>query len=128
MICFIGIVRPLDGKGANRLEILNEYTILLLYCICVTQTNFVEDVRGRMAMGWALITLISLNILTNFGLMFYADFRKAYRKIKLLFVRRKRLLEIKEERERQERVDAYRKVILDDLNQQQLQQSQSSSA
>ena len=36
IITFIGIMKPFKTKTLNRLELFNEYTILLLYCHCVT--------------------------------------------------------------------------------------------
>ena len=36
MLCFIGYVRPFKSIWQNQLEMANEFTILLLYCLCIT--------------------------------------------------------------------------------------------
>ena len=92
IICFIGIVRPFNSKAGYLLELMNEYTILLLYCHCVTQTDFVGDIRGRMFMGWSLIVLISLNIAINFGYMLVRDLSQTFRKLKLHILKKKWLV------------------------------------
>lgn len=67
----------------------NEYTILLIYCLCLTQTDFVDNVRGRKVMGWSLIGLISLNIVINFGSMITSDLKKTIKRLKYHFIRKK---------------------------------------
>ena len=36
MVCFIGYVRPAKENRQNQLDMANEFTILLLYCFCIT--------------------------------------------------------------------------------------------
>lgn len=108
VISFIGIVRPLNSTIGNRLELANEYTILLLYCHCITQTDFVEDPAGRSAMGWSLIALISLNIAMNFGVMIARDLYVAYRKLKIYILKRRYFSRVREEQERRARIYLYR--------------------
>ena len=67
LLFYVGRFRPFASNWENILELLNEYTILVLYCIAITQTDFVSKMAGRNAMGWLMIAIISLNILLNFG-------------------------------------------------------------
>ena len=67
MLGFIALVRPFKGSWNNRIGIINEFTILLLYSHCITQTDFVESQKGRMIAGWSIILLILMNIGVNFG-------------------------------------------------------------
>jgi hypothetical protein len=67
LLIFVGQFRPLASRWENILDLLNEYTILVLYCHVITQSDFVPEIAGRNAMGWSLIVLICLNILLNFG-------------------------------------------------------------
>ena len=67
LLIFVGRYRPLTSNWDNILEMLNEYTILVLYCIAITQTDFVTEIYGRNAMGWVVIVIICFNILLNFG-------------------------------------------------------------
>lgn len=88
MISFIGIVRPFNSAIGNRLELANEYTILLLYCHCITQTDFLQDPVGRGAMGWSLIALFSLNIILHLGVMIGKDLYTVFRKLKIYLLKR----------------------------------------
>ena len=67
LLIFVGQYRPLASNWENILDLLNEYTILVLYCIAITQTDFVSEMAGRNAIGWLMIIIISLNIFLNFG-------------------------------------------------------------
>ena len=67
LLIFVGQYRPLASNWENILDLLNEYTILVLYCIAITQTDFVSEIAGRNAIGWLMIIIISMNIFLNFG-------------------------------------------------------------
>ena len=67
LLIFVGYFRPLARNWDNTLDLLNEYTILVLYCIIITQSDFVSEMTGRNVMGWLIIVIISLSILLNFG-------------------------------------------------------------
>ena len=67
LLIFVGQYRPLASNWENILDLLNEYTILVLFCIVITQTDFVLKIVVRGAMGWSLIALISISIVLNFS-------------------------------------------------------------
>ena len=114
---FVGILKPFNQTRGNGIEIWNEYTILLIYCHCLTQTDFVEDIKGRLVMGWSLIGLISLNILINFGSMIASDLHKFFHRIKLYVMKKKWVRAMQIEQERRAKINVYRKNILDGLAQ-----------
>ena len=41
LLFFVGQFRPLASNWENILDLLNEFTIMLLYSIVITQTDFV---------------------------------------------------------------------------------------
>ena len=67
ILIFVGVSRPYASKKENILDMMNEYTILVLYCHVVTQTDFVLDIAGRNYMGWSLICVLCLNVAVNLG-------------------------------------------------------------
>ena len=115
ILIFVGIVKPFNRTRGNGIEIWNEYTIMLIYCHCLTQTDFVEDIKGRLVMGWSLIGLISLSIVINFGSMITNDLKKVFRQIKLFLMKKKWVKAMQIERERKAKIDKYRKSVLGDL-------------
>ena len=40
LLIFVGVYRPYASKKENMLDMMNEYTILVLLCHVVTQTDF----------------------------------------------------------------------------------------
>ena len=87
MMAFVGHVRPYLSRGENRLELANEFTLLVLYCHLVSQTEFVQDMEGRRLMGWSLICLTLLSIVINFGNILVQDLMTLCRKIKIYFLK-----------------------------------------
>lgn len=67
MIAVIATVRPFASKWAARVEIMNEFIILVLYCHCVTQTDYVIYLEGRHLTGWSMIGVICFAMLANFA-------------------------------------------------------------
>lgn len=61
------------------MELWNEFNILLLYGQILTQADFVDDPQSRIAAGWALIGLITLCVVTNFGYVLYSEGCEAVR-------------------------------------------------
>ena len=61
----LGQIEPLPTLYANRIEIYNSFSILLLiYCLlCLTQ--FVPDANARYQVGFGMIGLTGQNILVN---------------------------------------------------------------
>ena len=91
MLGFIAQVRPFKGSWNNRIGIGNEFTILLLYSHCITQTDFVESLKGRMVAGWSIILLILMNIVVNFGIITIGSLYTVYTRARYCCIRRQRM-------------------------------------
>ncbi len=85
MIIYITYVKPFQLPLLNRLEMFNEYSILVatyhLYCF----TDFVPDPETQYQMGWSIIVVTILNMAVNILFMMYMTFgalKMAFYKIK----------------------------------------------
>ena len=65
LIAVISSVRPFAVRSQNVVELANESSILLLFSHCLTQTEFVQDPKGRWVAGWSLNGLIIINVAGN---------------------------------------------------------------
>ena len=116
IIAFNGIVRPFPSRSENSVEMANEYTILLLFCHCVTQTEFVVDPRGRWATGWTLIGLIALNMTLNLVYILAGSLRQAYNRLRFLYFKRKADNKRQQDEEKAKRIKLYREQALKDVS------------
>ena len=89
MMGFIGLARPYNSTAENVLELVNEFTVLMVYCHLICQTEFVQDMAGRQLMGWSLIFVVVLNMLINFGNILAQNLMTLYLKIKFYFLKKK---------------------------------------
>lgn len=99
MICYIAVVRPYENEWANRVELANEFTILLLYTHCLTQTAYVAKVDARDGMGWSMIGIIILNIVLNFSFVAHRDVVKIFWRLRYRWIRNRKIKEFKKKRE-----------------------------
>ena len=88
MMILIGFIRPYTNEAENILELVNEFTYLLIYCHLICQTDFVQDIFGRQVMGWSLICLIAITVLVNFGFVLVQDCKTIHRKMRLYFLKK----------------------------------------
>ena len=88
MMILIGFIKPYTKEAENILELVNEFTYLLIYCHLICQTDFVQDIFGRQVLGWSLICLIVISVLVNFGIVLVKDCETVHRKIKLCFLKK----------------------------------------
>ena len=77
LISVMGLARPFDQQNVNRLEIANEFIILVLIGQLLCQTDLVTYPGGKHITGWAIIVITSLTILVNFGYILFKDLRQA---------------------------------------------------
>ena len=112
LIAVIATVRPFSSRSQNVLEIVNEFSILLLLCHCVTQTEFVEDPEARWVAAWSLNSLIILNVVGNMGFIMIRDGDDIYHKLRHLYLKRQHKKSLVAAAERQKRIDDNRKMIL----------------
>ena len=69
LLITIGIVEPYPTKTINRLEIYNNWTVILLaYCL-LCFTPWVADAGSRYQIGFVMILLTAQNIIFNLALI-----------------------------------------------------------
>jgi hypothetical protein len=105
LLSFVGIFRPFKSKLDNILDMLNEFTILVLCCLMVTQTDFILQITGRNFMGWPLICVICLNIAVSLGCIVVQDISVLCRKLKLHYLKRNWENKMRLLRERKLKID-----------------------
>lgn len=66
------------SKADRRMELWNEFTILLIYGQVMAQTDFVEDPEKRLDSGWYLIWLLTASVVTNFGYVLLLEAYEVY--------------------------------------------------
>ena len=71
----MGLTRPFELPMTRRLEIANEFVILVLISQLLCQTDLVTYPGGKHITGWAIIVITSLTIVVNFGYILYKDLR-----------------------------------------------------
>ena len=109
LLIFVGVFRPYLSNWENILDMLNEFTILLLYSHLITQTDFVIDIAGCYIMGWSLICVICLNIGVNLGNILVRDIWALCRKLKLYYLKKAFLKKKLLQQEKQKFINQYRK-------------------
>lgn len=77
MITYVAYFRPFKSTALNNLEVFNECSIILvIYCL-FSFTDFVDDSSVKQTMGWVVIIIVLLNLLTNMATMIYLTVREA---------------------------------------------------
>ena len=67
LIALIGILRPLETRGAHRIELSSEFLILALFCNLLCHSGLVSDLDVRYYTGWSIISIVSAGIILSFG-------------------------------------------------------------
>jgi len=67
---YIGWVRPHILKAFNRLEIINEFLLIIFGYTMFLSTSYV-DIETSYNMGWVTIGIIVLILVINFGYLFH---------------------------------------------------------
>ena len=76
VLFIIGLVKPLESRAANRMEMYNTFTILTMsYCLmCFTQLAL--DPEARYTMGYILVGLTIKNLLVNISFVMKDPLRR----------------------------------------------------
>ena len=85
MIILVGLSRPYRLRSNNRLEIFNEFILLLVNYHLTSLTDWVSDGDTRYMIGWAMITVTVLGMTVNLSLLareIMGDFLLKYKKWK----------------------------------------------
>jgi len=69
MITYLYYVRPFKSKLQIYMEIINECFILTAVYFLVIFSEFVPNAKVRYNMGWGLISILSLQLLINIGVI-----------------------------------------------------------
>jgi hypothetical protein len=69
MVAYLVSVKPFEEPMLNRIEIMNEVTVLVASIHLFAFSDFVEDPQRQYLMGWSLISFTCLNIGINFLIM-----------------------------------------------------------
>ena len=68
---YTAYVLPFQSLLLNYQEVFNEITVLLasyhLFCF----TEWVYDLNARFLIGWSLLAVIAINVVTNIGIMLF---------------------------------------------------------
>jgi hypothetical protein len=83
LLIYVIKYRPYEEKLDNLIEVGNELTILLVFCMLLPlqhQASLQADTRYNI--GFAIITLILLNVLTNFLYFLWCSLVKVCSKVK----------------------------------------------
>jgi len=71
MVAYLVSVKPFEQPILNRIEIMNEVTVLVASIHLFVFSDFVEDPQRQYLMGWSLIGVTCLNIGINFLFMLH---------------------------------------------------------
>lgn len=75
LIALIGQVWPYKSNFDNRLELANEFVVLVIFAMLTCQTDYMNETEGKSLTGWALIAVIVLYIVINFGIVLVGDLK-----------------------------------------------------
>lgn len=70
-MCYMAAVKPFSSPHMGRIELFNEFVILLIVYIYVTLLVAVYDIKELTNFGHILNSLIALIVLANFSLMIF---------------------------------------------------------
>tara|TARA_B110000285_G_scaffold233603_1_gene307901 strand:+ start:418 stop:1257 length:840 start_codon:yes stop_codon:yes gene_type:complete len=85
MLIFIGQQKPLSRMFKNRIELFNEFCVLIITIHMICFTEWVPGRQERDVMGWSMIAIIGFNIAINVK----SIFKVIYHGFKLVCIRYK---------------------------------------
>ena len=87
-IMYLGWVLPFNTQAQNKLELVNSWLLHnVCYCLLLL-ANLMNSPENEMNVGWAVIALIGLIFLTNFGFIALQTLSQVFRKIYLWKLKR----------------------------------------
>lgn len=94
-VIYIGLVKPYEEKFKNNLELLNEFTVLIVSMMLPVFTDYMEQTQEvQYSLGWIALGLILLQCLFNFGVQavtIFRNIRNYFRKRKAELLLKKRM-------------------------------------
>lgn len=85
MLIFVGQQKPLSRMFKNRIELFNEFCVLIITIHMICFTEWVPGRQERDVMGWSMIAIIGFNIAINVK----SIFKVIYHGFKLVCIRYK---------------------------------------
>ena len=97
---YVAYVKPFNSSNMNLQEILNEVTILLSCYALFTFTEWVPDMDRRIEMGWFLLALIGMSLLTYITIMTVVGISNTYKKLRRRYLEKVMVVKMKERQEK----------------------------
>ena len=97
---YVAYVKPYNSMNMNLQEVLNEVTILLACYPLLTFTEWVSDMDRRIEMGWFLLALIGLSLMTYITLSTFVGISNSYKKLRRRYLEKVMIQTIKERKEK----------------------------
>lgn len=91
LITIMGVGKPFASPSIARVEIANEFFILVLFSFILCQTDLVPQIEGRNMTGWIIIGLTCAFIVVNFGLEIISSFKEMQRRLKFWYIRKQKI-------------------------------------
>lgn len=95
-MAYIGVVKPFSDPFKNRLELMNEFSVLLISVIlpAFTELNQMGGV-AKSSMGWFVLSVIIAQCLINFGIQAFFIVKRLIKLIRAKLRLRRRKLKAK---------------------------------
>ena len=88
MLAYLGLVKPFEVPIFNKLEMFNEFSIVIVNYHLYLFTNFLPDPIIQFNVGWSLLAVTVGNIIVNMSVIGYHGYhsiKALISKIKLYF-------------------------------------------
>lgn len=69
-LMYIGIIKPLERRFQNRLELFNEWLNMMATYNFFVFTDFVDSKETQYNVGWTNIAFVTVLILVNMAIIF----------------------------------------------------------
>jgi len=77
----IGLLRPFKLPFLNKMELMNEFTVLIINYHFLCFTAFVPDVPTRIIVGYSIISITGYVLVVNIGIVLVQTVVQTYKKL-----------------------------------------------
>lgn len=78
---YLGAVKPMESRIKNRVELMNDWFVFNLTVMFMLFTDWVVEQRSQYNLGYLMLSLMALNAMINFAIIWIDNFRR----LKLLY-------------------------------------------
>jgi hypothetical protein len=71
MISYVAITKPYLDPLLNKMEIVNEFSVLFLTYLIWGFTDYQDDEDAKLNTGWFYCLIVAMNMLGNIGTIMY---------------------------------------------------------